>query len=97
MDIRSQNQLLQHIKSAKKGEQTAYHHLLHIFWNDIFLFLKSKIINEEIDAEDLTIITFSKAFDSIERFDERKSFKNWLLTIAKNLWIDEVRKIKNII
>lgn len=90
------NNLLIQIKSAKKGEQTAYNYLLNLYWNDVFLFLKSKIINDELDAEDITIVAFSKAFDKIETFDENKSFKSWLLTIAKNLWIDELRKHKKI-
>jgi len=86
---------LQHqIKAAKKGEQAAYNQLLSLYWADVFLFLKSKIINEDIDAEDITIVAFSKAFDKINSFDENQSFKNWLLTIAKNLWIDELRKHK---
>lgn len=92
----SKDILLTHIKAAKRGDQMAYHYLLNQYWNDVYLFLKSKISNDNIDAEDITIITFSKAFDKIELFDDVYNFKTWLFTIAKNLLIDELRKNKNV-
>lgn len=49
----------------------------------------------ENDAEDVTIQTFSKAFDRIHTFDENFQFKTWLITISKNVHIDLVRKRKN--
>ncbi|NIJ45193.1 RNA polymerase sigma-70 factor (ECF subfamily) [Wenyingzhuangia heitensis] len=91
----SKDILFTHIKAAQKGDQTAYHYLLNLYWNDVYLFLQSKISNDSIDAEDITIITFSKAFDKIESYDDTFSFKTWLFTIAKNLLIDEFRKKKN--
>lgn len=91
----SKDILLTHIKAAKKGEQTAYHFLLNLYWNDVHTFLQSKISDDTIDAEDITIITFSKAFDKIELYNHEYGFKTWLFTIAKNLLIDELRKHKN--
>ncbi len=52
-------------------------------------------IHNEFDAEEVTIKTFSKAFDKIALFDEQYNFKNWLLTISKNTHIDLVRQQKN--
>lgn len=49
----------------------------------------------ENDAEDVTIQTFSKAFNRIHTFDENFQFKTWLITISKNVHIDLVRKRKN--
>ncbi|WP_010136256.1 RNA polymerase sigma factor [Ochrovirga pacifica] len=85
----------QQIKAAQKGDQTAYRCLLNLYWADVYRFLLSKINDDNIDAEDLTIVTFSKAFDKIDTFDEQYDFKNWLFSIAKNLWVDELRKQKN--
>ncbi len=93
----SENILLTHIKAAKKGDQIAYHFLLNLYWNDVHKFIQSKINDDSIDAEDITIITFSKAFDKIASFNDDFTFKTWLFTIAKNLLIDELRKQKNII
>lgn len=91
----SQNILQTHIKAAKQGDQTAYHYLLNLYWNDVHLFLQSKITDDTIDAEDITIITFSKAFDKLHQYNNDFGFKTWLFSIAKNLMIDEMRKQKN--
>ena len=56
-------------------------------------FLDSKT-NDENEAEDITIKTFARAFDRIDSFDEKYKFKTWLLTIANNLLIDQLRKQK---
>ncbi len=82
------------ILNAKNGNQLAYTQLLNYFWGDVYRFLNAKCANEH-ESEDLTIKTFSKAFDKLETFDPHYSFKNWLLTIANNLYIDFFRSQKN--
>ena len=52
-----------------------------------------KTKNDE-DAEDITIQTFSKAFDKIETYKDEYKFKTWLITISKNIHIDLLRKEK---
>lgn len=85
------NQEIQNsIKKAKSASQTAYTDLLNLYWGDIYRFLNSKC-NSEYEAEDLTINTFSKAFDKLEQYNSKYSFKNWLLAIASNLHIDHLR------
>lgn len=83
----------EHIANAKLGEQAAFKALLNHYWNDIYHFQLSKS-NSENEAEDITIQTFSKAFDKIALYNESFNFKTWLLSISKNLHIDEMRKIK---
>ena len=75
------------IQKAKKNNQIAFNLLLHTFWNDVYGFLMKRTRNEN-DAEDITIETFSKAFEKIETFDESFKFKTWLITIAKNTHSD---------
>ena len=81
------------IQKAKKNNQIAFNLLLHTFWNDVYGFLMKRTRNEN-DAEDITIETFSKAFEKIETFDESFKFKTWLITIAKNTHSDILRKQK---
>ena len=81
------------IQKAKSGNQIAFSNLLDTFWNDIYGFQLKRTKNEN-DAEDITIQTFSRAFDRIETFDESYEFKNWLMTISKNLHVDLIRKRK---
>lgn len=82
------------IKRAKENDQKAFNFLLDTFWDDVYGFQLKRIQNEN-DAEDITIQTFSKAFDRIETFDDSYKFKTWLITISKNIHIDLLRKEKN--
>ena len=82
-----------YIAEAKQGKQAAFKALLNHYWNDIYRFQFSKT-NDENKAEDITIQTFSRAFDKIDLYKESYNFKTWLLSISKNLQIDELRKTK---
>ncbi len=82
------------IENAKKNNQSAFNLLLDFFWNDVYGFQLKRTENEN-DAEDITIQTFSKAFDKIDTYNEDYEFKTWLITISKNIHIDLVRKRKS--
>lgn len=82
------------INNAKSGDQIAFSFLLDTFWNDVYGFQLIRTKNEN-DAEDITIRTFSKAFDKITTFDDQYEFKTWLITISKNIHIDLLRKQKS--
>jgi RNA polymerase sigma-70 factor (ECF subfamily) len=81
------------ISKAKKNDQIAFNFLLDTFWNDVYSFQLKRTKNEN-DAEDITIQTFSKAFDKINTYKDEFKFSTWLITISKNLHIDLVRKQK---
>jgi RNA polymerase sigma-70 factor (ECF subfamily) len=82
------------IEKAKLNDQMAFNYLLDTFWNDVYGFQLKRTENEN-DAEDITIQTFSKAFDKIHTYNENYEFKTWLITISKNIHIDLVRKQKS--
>jgi len=84
---------LYHIQEAKKGNQSSFNYLLDTFWGNVYNFQLKQIGNDN-DAEDITIQTFSKAFDKIETFKEEYQFKTWLISISKNVYIDLLRKRK---
>lgn len=81
------------IQNAKSGQQLAFSNLLDTFWSDVYSFQLLRTKNE-LEAEDITIETFSKAFDKINSYKEEFVFKTWLITISKNLHIDLLRKQK---
>ncbi|MGB5500163.1 MAG: sigma-70 family RNA polymerase sigma factor [Maribacter sp.] len=81
------------INKAKLGSQIAFSNLLDTFWNDVYGFQLKRTENEN-DAEDITIQTFSKAFDKLNTFDDSYEFKTWLITISKNIHVDLIRKRK---
>lgn len=87
-------EIIDAINLAKENDQKAFNFLLNTFWDDVYGFQLKRIENEN-DAEDVTIQTFSKAFDKIDTFNSDYKFKTWLITISKNIHIDLVRKKKH--
>lgn len=88
MEIKTQ------IEKAKKGDQTAFTFLLNYYWSEVYSFMLKRTENET-DAEDITIETFSKAFDKIATYNPEFQFNTWLISIAKNVHIDMLRKKKS--
>ncbi|MCB0425556.1 MAG: sigma-70 family RNA polymerase sigma factor [Mangrovimonas sp.] len=82
------------IDKAKQNDQKAFNFLLDTFWDDVYGFQLKRTENEN-DAEDITIQTFSKAFDKIDTFNDNYKFKTWLITISKNIHIDLIRREKS--
>ncbi|HOI46380.1 MAG TPA: RNA polymerase sigma factor [Bacilli bacterium] len=50
------------------------------------------IVKNKADAEDIMQDTYIKMIASIHMYQPKYPFKNWILTIAKNLAIDFLRK-----
>ena len=87
-------EIKQAIEKAKGNDQMAFNFLLDTFWNDVYGFQLKRTGNEN-DAEDITIQTFSKAFDKIHTYNPDYEFKTWLVAISKHIHIDLVRKQKS--
>lgn len=85
--------ILSIIEQAQKGNQIAFSHLLDLYWNEVYNFMLKRVVDTD-DTEDITIETFSKAFDKIKSYNNQYSFKTWLISIAKNIHIDMLRKKK---
>ncbi|MCF6128941.1 sigma-70 family RNA polymerase sigma factor [Flavobacterium sp. AS60] len=83
-----------YIEKAKTGDQVAFTYLLDHYWNEVYGFMLKRTENET-DAEDITIETFSKAFDKIATYNPEFQFNTWLIAIAKNVHIDMLRKKKS--
>ena len=87
-------EIKQYIDKAKLGDQVAFTFLLDNYWNEVYGFMLQRTENET-DAEDITIETFSKAFDKITTYNPEFQFNTWLIAIAKNVHIDLLRKKKS--
>ena len=79
------------VQNAVAGDQKAYSELMYLYWNSIEKTLSLKLVSKE-DVEDLTIATFSKAFDKLDSYDDSFTFSTWIQTIASNTLIDFFRK-----
>lgn len=93
MEVKKQH-IVDTIENAKAGKQGAFKFLLDQYWNEVYGFQLKRVSNE-YEAEDITIETFSKAFDRIDTFDTKYTFGTWLITISKNIQIDKYRKKKS--
>lgn len=79
------------VQKAKVGDQLAYGELLSRY-RDAIYFMLLKMVNNPIDAEDLTIEAFGKAFKNIDQYAPNFAFSTWLFKIATNNCIDFIRK-----
>lgn len=78
------------VENARLGKESAFKKLLNTYWSDVYRFQFAKTNNEN-EAEDITIKTFSRAFDKIDLYSDNYPFKSWLITISKNIFIDSIR------
>ncbi len=83
--------ILNEINYALKGKQAAFNFLLNTFWSRVYSFQLKRTKNE-YEAEEITIQTFSKAFDKLHTYKDSYAFETWLLTISRNIHIDILRK-----
>lgn len=86
-------EIVELINLALKGDQSAYKSLLEKYWNEVYFFMLKRTENET-EAEDITIETFSKGFEKLNSYNNDYQFNTWLITIAKNLFVDYTRKKK---
>lgn len=77
--------------SAKEGSQKAYAELMQRYKDSIY-FMVLKMVNNKDDAMDLTVSTFAKAFENLEKYKPDFAFSTWLFRIATNSSIDFIRK-----
>ncbi|MDI9535825.1 MAG: sigma-70 family RNA polymerase sigma factor [Bacteroidota bacterium] len=84
---------LEIVEQALLGNEKAYAQLLDRYQDPIYFLLLKKIGNEN-DAEDLTMETFAKAFNNLDKYTPDYAFSTWLFRIAINNCIDFVRKVK---
>ncbi len=83
--------LQQIISDAKKGKRHAQNILMDLFWSNVYNYVFFKI-NDEEEAEDIAIETFTKVFAKLKLYNSDFDFKTWLLSIAHNTMIDHIRK-----
>lgn len=79
------------ITAARQHDQKAFSLLFDLYW-DVVYSSQLQLTKDENAAEEIALLTFTKAFDRISQYDSTYAFSTWLITIAKNLSIDRLRK-----
>jgi len=81
------------VGKAREGDQKAYADLMHRYKDSIY-FMALKMVNNKEDAMDLTVETFAKAFEKLDKYQPEYAFSTWLFRVATNNCIDFIRKKK---
>lgn len=81
-------------RATLHGDQAAYAELMG-HYRDSLYYLLLKMTNNSMDADDLTIEAFGKAFKNLHQYTPEYAFSTWLFKIATNNCIDFIRKRKN--
>ncbi len=80
------------VRKVRKGERDAFTCLVDRHQGRIFNFTYQFFRNPDLAAE-LTQETFLRVFRFIRKFDTKRKFSTWIFSIAKNICIDEHRKL----
>lgn len=83
--------ITQWVKASIKGDQDAFAEIVYTFQDAVYN-LCYRMLSDHVEAEDAAQEAFLKAYHHLERYDETRSFKTWILSIASNHCIDRLRK-----
>ena len=79
------------IAQAQRGNSEAFSKLVEACQTPVFN-LCYRMLNDPYEAEDAAQETFLRAFNNLRQYDNQRSFLTWLLSIAADYCIDQIRK-----
>ncbi len=77
----------------REGEQSALSELVCRYQNDIFRFCLHYLRDVEL-AKEVAQETFVRVYAARQRFDSARRFRPWVLCIARNLCLNELKRKK---
>ena len=81
------------ISAAKAGDKEAFARIVDEYQKPVFS-VCYRMLGTPTAAEDAAQETFIRAYQALDRYDPDRSFATWLLSIASNYSIDQLRKKK---
>ena len=81
------------LEEARQGDDEAFSLLVEAYQKPVYN-LCYRMLGNHRDAEDAAQETFLRAYKNLHRFDLKRKFSTWLLTIASNFCIDQYRRRK---
>lgn len=79
------------IERARGGDPQAFSALVELYQSPVFN-LCYRMLNNPSDADDAAQEAFIKAYRGLAKYDQRRSFLTWLLSIAAHHCIDQLRR-----
>ena len=83
------------ILKVLEGDEEAFAEIVKIYLDQIYNFVY-RLVGDRDAAEDLAQETFVKAWKNLKKFDQKRNFRTWIFTIAKNTTYDWLKKKKEI-
>ena len=81
------------VVQLRRGDLSALSELITRYQNRLYRYLL-RMVREPAEAEDLFQQTWLKVVEKIRSFDASRNFDAWLFTLARNLAIDHLRRIR---
>lgn len=79
------------ILQAQQGDQQAFARLVKAYQGPVYN-LAYRMLGNAGDAEDAAQETFLRAYAHLDSYDPQRKFSSWLLAIASNYCIDQLRR-----
>lgn len=79
------------VRAARKGDPQAFAALVRRVQRPVFG-LSYRLLSSEAEAKEVAQETFLRAYQNLERYDDSRAFDLWVLTIARNLCFDLLRR-----
>ena len=76
---------------AIEGDDEAFARLVELYQKPVYN-LCYRMLGTPGDAEDAAQETFLRAYKNMKRYDRKRSFATWVLSIASHYCIDQLRK-----
>lgn len=81
------------VARLRRGDLDALSQLISRYQNRLYRYLL-RIVRQPSEAEDLFQQTWLRVVEKIRAFDPNRSFEAWLFTLARNLTIDHLRRVR---
>jgi RNA polymerase sigma-70 factor (ECF subfamily) len=79
------------LQAAVAGDANAFGELVESYHQPVYN-LCYRMLGDHYEAEDAAQEAFFRAYKSLGRYDSKRSFSTWLLSIAAHYCIDQLRK-----
>lgn len=91
-DVRSDEELMAVLRA---GNQAIFTELVRRYQNDLFRFCLHYLKDVE-RSKDMAQETFVRVYVARDRFDDSRRFRPWVLCIARNLCLNELKRKKTV-
>ena len=81
------------VARLRRGDLDALSELISRYQNRLYRYLL-RMVRQPSEAEDLFQQTWVRVVEKIRSFDPSRSFEAWLFTLARNLAIDHLRRVR---